>query len=177
MPGLQPFMCQRKNTRRDGRGYEMRGAETGPWSWAPGITPIWRGTQGLDPTGPDRPSQGAWMLCFLIYLFGCAGSYLQHVGSSVFTVACRIFYSWRGGSSSLTRDRTWGLLHWEPEVLATGPPGKSLERCFVYSGMSLGESEQRSHWHFLKGYLTGKQSHMWSKKRKQRDWRLIRIGT
>ena len=29
------------------------------------------------------------------------------------------------GSSSQTRDRTWGLLHWDFRVLATGPPGKS----------------------------------------------------
>ena len=30
------------------------------------------------------------------------------------------------GSSSLTRDRTRGPLHWECEVLSTTPPGKSF---------------------------------------------------
>ena len=32
----------------------------------------------------------------------------------------------RHGGSSLTRDGTGGPLHWECEVLTTGPPGKSL---------------------------------------------------
>ena len=155
MPGLQPFMCRKKNTRRDGRGYKMRGAETGPRSWAPGRIPIWRGTQGLHPIGPNRPSQGAER-AVLVNLFGCAGSQSRHVGSWVFTATRRISYSWRVRSSSLTRHRTLGPLHWEHGVLAPGPPGKSLERCFVYGGRSLGESEQRSHWRFLIDYLAGK---------------------
>ena len=31
-----------------------------------------------------------------ISLFGCTGSELWHMGSSVFTVACRSFLSWDG---------------------------------------------------------------------------------
>ena len=35
------------------------------------------------------------------------------------------------GYSSLTRDQTPGLLHWEHGVLATGPPGKSPKMVFL----------------------------------------------
>ena len=54
-----------------------------------------------------KPSFKKFLLYFnfIIYLSGCAGSELCHVGSS-----------------SLARD---GTLHWNPGVLATGPPGKS----------------------------------------------------
>ena len=34
------------------------------------------------------------------------------------------------GSSSPTRDRTWGPLHWEQRVITTGPPGRSLDYAF-----------------------------------------------
>ena len=33
---------------------------------------------------------------------------------------------WHVGSSSLTSNRTWDPLHWEPGIPATGPPGKFL---------------------------------------------------
>ena len=152
MPGLQPFMCQRKNTRRDGRGYEMRGAETGPWSWAPGMTPIWRGTQGLDPTGPDRPSQGAWMLCFLIYLFGCAGSYLQHVGSSVFTVACRIFSCslWDRTQGPCTGTRSLSL--W-----TQGSPSAVSFRCKIFGHFATCGCLEREWFIFLQIQKSGSQ--------------------
>ena len=54
------------------------------------------------------PASTFFFFLIYIYLFGCTESQLRHVGSS-----------------SLTRDRTWAPLHWEPRVLATGLPGKS----------------------------------------------------
>ena len=43
-----------------------------------------------------------------IYLFGCAGSQLWHMGSLLLLVVAHgIFQLQRAGSSSLTRDRTW----------------------------------------------------------------------
>ena len=32
-----------------------------------------------------------WLFKNLFYLFGCTGSWLQHVGSSVFCAACEVF--------------------------------------------------------------------------------------
>ena len=62
-----------------------------------------------------------------IYLFlfclAVPGTQLRHSGSAIFIVVCRIFLI----SSSLTRDRTAGPLHWECWSLSqTGPPDKSL---------------------------------------------------
>ena len=45
-------------------------------------------------------------------------------------VGCTSSYSWHVGSSSLTRDRTLGPLHWEHRVLAPGPPRKSRHSHF-----------------------------------------------
>ena len=51
--------------------------------------------------------------------------------------ACQIFrssmqtLSCGGESSSPTRDRTPGPLHWELRALAPGSPGKSLHDCFL----------------------------------------------
>ena len=59
---------------------------------------------------------------FPIYLFDCAGSPLQQVGSLV--VACGIQFPDQG----LNR----GPLHWEYEVLAPGPPEKSLKFCYFW---------------------------------------------
>ena len=53
-----------------------------------------------------------------IYLFGCTGSYLWHLGSLLQDL----------GSSSCTRE--WKLvwtLNWKLEVLTIGPSGKSLK--------------------------------------------------
>ena len=66
-----------------------------------------------------------------MYLLGCAGSWLQHVGSSVFTVArgifscskqtlgCRMWYPVSDQGSKL------GYLHWKHRILATELPGES----------------------------------------------------
>lgn len=43
----------------------------------------------------------------VLFMFGCTGSSLRHVGSS-----------------SPTGDQTWAPLPWEHGVLAPGPPGK-----------------------------------------------------
>ena len=51
----------------------------------------------------------------IIYLFCCARSLVGAGGILVGQM----------GFHSLTRDQTWGPLHWECRVLATGPPGKS----------------------------------------------------
>ena len=53
--------------------------------------------------------------------------YLQHVGSS-----------------SPTRDRTWGPLPWEHEVLATGPPGKVPAPLLLQWGAGWGTREEQS---------------------------------
>ena len=45
----------------------------------------------------------------LIYLFDCAGSYLQQAGSQLWLMVLNL-----------------GPLHWEHGILATGSPGKSL---------------------------------------------------
>ena len=51
------------------------------------------------------------------------GDLLWHEGS----FSCSIWTLWQHvGSSSLTMDQTPAPLHWECEVLATWPPGKSL---------------------------------------------------
>ena len=52
---------------------------------------------------------------------------------SMQTLSCGM----HAGSSSLTRDRTLGPLHWESGVLATGPPGKSQDSIFNISTMLL----------------------------------------
>lgn len=48
-----------------------------------------------------------------VYLHGCAGPQLQHVGSSVFIAACGILFPKLGSDP--------GPLHWKCGVLATGP--------------------------------------------------------
>ena len=58
---------------------------------------------------------------FVLFLFGCMESWLQHVGSLI--VACRISFP--------DRDSNLDPLLWECQVLTTGPPGKSL--CLVLS--------------------------------------------
>ena len=45
-------------------------------------------------------------------------------------VGCTSSYLWHVGSSSLTRDRTLGPLHWERRVLAARPPRKSHHSYF-----------------------------------------------
>ena len=55
-----------------------------------------------------------------IYLFGCAGSQLQSMGSSIFTVACGIFSF---GMRTLISCSMWDLVPWpemEPRALALG---------------------------------------------------------
>ena len=51
-------------------------------------------------------------------------------------VGCTSSYLWHVGSSSLTRDRTLGPLHWECRVLAARPPRK-----FYHSYFSLSVSD------------------------------------
>ena len=56
----------------------------------------------MPPSGPTAGSQGDFLFFFFlifmfIYLFGCTGSELQHVGSLA---------AWHVGSSSPIRDRT-----------------------------------------------------------------------
>ena len=66
---------------------------------------------------------------YFIYLFGCTEPLVQHVGSSIFIMACGIF-SW--GMQTLSCG-LWDLvpwpgvepLLWKQAVLAIGPPGTS----------------------------------------------------
>ena len=62
------------------------------------------------------------MLIF-IYLFGCTGSPLRHMGSSIFVVAHRLFHLRHARSRSLTKDRTLAPCIGSSE-LVTGPLGK-----------------------------------------------------
>ena len=54
----------------------------------------------------------------------------QSCSSLLLFVGCTSSYLWHVGSSSLTRDRTLGPLHWECRVLAPGPPRKSRHSYF-----------------------------------------------
>ena len=65
------------------------------------------------------------------FVFSCSGanSWLQHVGSS-----------------SLTRDRTPGPMHWKQGVLVTGPPGKSLLPFLTSHLLSSPLTPQQPHW-------------------------------
>ena len=70
---------------------------------------------------------------FFTKCFCCVGSLLQHLESSVCTVASGIF-SWGMQTRSCSmwdlvsrQGMNPGPLHWEGGVLATGPPEKSLE--------------------------------------------------
>ena len=82
---------------------------------------------------------------YFIYLFGCAGSQLRNKGSLIFVV-CRIFRSvwWHHVGFLVVAckllvvvcdiqfpdwESNLGPLHWEPGVLAIGPPGKSHSSC------------------------------------------------
>ena len=61
-------------------------------------------------------------ICF-VYLFGCAGFWLWHKGSPVFSRGMQTLAAARripGQGSNV------GALQWGHRVLATGPPGKSL---------------------------------------------------
>ena len=81
---------------------------------------------------------------FVLFLFGCMESWLQHAGSLI--VACRVSFP--------DRDANLDPLLWECQVLTTGPPGKSL--CLVLSQentgaavrltMSCGEEGSYSQW-------------------------------
>ena len=57
---------------------------------------------------------------------GCTRPQLQHVGSPIFAVAGGIF-SCGMWIYFPDEETNLGPLHWERGVLATGPPGKSLE--------------------------------------------------
>ena len=58
------------------------------------------------------------------YIFGCVGSQLWHMESVA--AACELLVG-RGGIHFPDRGLNPGPLHWEHELLATGPPGKSLQ--------------------------------------------------
>ena len=62
-----------------------------------------------------------YLLTYL-FLFGCARSQSQHAGSLV--EAYGIQFPAQGSNP--------GPLHWEPRVLATEPPGKSLGSGFYF---------------------------------------------
>lgn len=77
--------------------------------------------QELEPSPITRAvfsSSFKKIFIYLIYLFDCTGSYLQYMGSSVFTAACWI----------LSPDQGWplGPLHWKYRVLATGATSEVL---------------------------------------------------
>ena len=54
----------------------------------------------------------------------------QSFSSLLLFVGCTSSYLWHVGSSSPTRDRTLGPLHWERRVLAARPPRKSHHSYF-----------------------------------------------
>ena len=103
------------------------------------------------------------MMSFLS-LFGCARSYLWHLGASIFIVACRVFQLWHVGSlveackllaaacEILFPDpgSNLGPLHWEHGVLATGAPRKSQMRRFqINSKDILYSTENYSCYHVI----------------------------
>ena len=74
--------------------------------------------------------QGSLHADFLVAACGLLLSCgMQTLSCSMPTLSC----SPRAGSSSPTRDRTRAPLHWEHGVLSTGPPGKSLSTCTLFS--------------------------------------------
>ena len=71
--------------------------------------------------------------------------------SSSFVFSCSSANSWlqHVGSSSLTRDRTPGPMHWKQGVLVTGPPGKSLLPFLTSHLLSSPITPQQPHWSLL----------------------------
>ena len=105
--------------------------------------PFWTSRPSPSPSHPSRLIQSPCQTHFLelIDLPAPARSWLWHMGSSVFVVACGIF-SWdmRILSCSVWDLVSWpGIspspLHWELGVLTTGPPGKSLKLVFDTFGL------------------------------------------
>ena len=91
---------------------------------------------------PSIPSfQRVFKKYLFIYLFGCAGSQLQHVGSSLWyagslveirdllVMACELLVA-ACGIQFPDQGLNPGPLHWEHGALATGPPGKFPESFF-----------------------------------------------
>ena len=89
--------------------------------------------QGLAQGCPQLPQNWACVLLlflfsekikkiFLIYLFGCTGSWLQHAGSLV--MVCQLL-SAACGIQFPDQGLNLGPLHWELRVPATGPPERS----------------------------------------------------
>ena len=70
------------------------------------------------------------------YLFGCVGSWLWHIGSSIFFAACGIlvvaceFLVVASGIKFPDQGSNPSSLHWEYQVSATGSPRKSLALTF-----------------------------------------------
>ena len=94
-------------------------------------------TSGASLGTAAGPFLSFFYVYFFMYLSGCSRSQSQHTGSSVLVAACRIstlaceplvaacgieFPDW--GSNR-------GPLHWQRGVLATGPPGNSLQWVLV----------------------------------------------
>ena len=79
---------------------------------------------------------------FIYLLFHCVRFQLQQVGCS-FPI----------------RHRALGPLHWEHEVLATGPPGKSLNYCFITAFPLF--------LHFLTSLISNCESTLWNTRKVQ----------
>ena len=91
---------------------------TRDWTWAIAAKP-----QNLN----TRPQGNFLKKCFCfwyLFIFGCTGCSKDTTGHVVsLVVACGILF--------LSRFKP-GPLHWECWVLATGPPRKSLRKCFKF---------------------------------------------
>ena len=59
-------------------------------------------SEALNPVG--KLSCGVFFIFIFIYLFNCTGSRLRHAGSSLFVVACRIFFFFFSCSMHVMRD-------------------------------------------------------------------------
>ena len=86
----------------------------------------------------SRQDRLFWVV-WTFFFFGCAGSQLQHTRSSVFVAAFRILVVACDllvaacGIQFPVQGSNPGTLHWEHEVLATGPPKKSWYGHFLYN--------------------------------------------
>ena len=81
-----------------------------------------------------RSKKFLFLKYFFLYLFGCAGSQLWHVESSIFVVACKLLVV-TCGIQVPNQGLNASPRHWESQVLANKPPGKSPKNVLCSSPM------------------------------------------
>ena len=78
----------------------------------------------------------------------------------LFPFGCARFQLWHVGSSSLTRDGSPGSLHWEHDLLITGPPGKSPNDIFLIINHNITVCEKIHSWPEVSKVLEWKRIHL-----------------